>query len=95
MSAYLVFTKEKTLDSAELAIYQQQVAPTLKPFDVKRLVTNGPFEVLEGEAIEGIVITEFPTMAAARAWYGSPAYRDARVHRLKGAEYRCVLVEGV
>jgi uncharacterized protein (DUF1330 family) len=95
MSAYLVFTKEKTLDKAELAIYQKQVGPTLEPFDVKRLVANGPLEVLEGDSVEGVVITQFPTMEAAKAWYDSPAYRDARVHRQKGAEYRCVLVEGV
>ena len=95
MSAYLVFTKEKTLDPFELAIYQQQVPSTLEPFDVRRLVTNGQLEVLEGAPVEGVVITEFPTMEAAKAWYDSPAYRDARVHRLQGAEYRCVLVEGV
>jgi uncharacterized protein (DUF1330 family) len=95
MSAYLVFTKEKTLDPKELAIYHRQVAATLEPFDVKRLVASGPLTILEGEPVEAIVITEFPTMDAARAWYDSPAYQDARVHRLKGAEYRCVLVEGV
>jgi uncharacterized protein (DUF1330 family) len=87
MSAYLVFTKEKTLDPAELAIYQRQVPRTLEPFDVKRLVTNGPLEVLEGAPVEAVVITEFPTIEAARAWCDSPAYRDARVHRQKGAEY--------
>jgi uncharacterized protein (DUF1330 family) len=34
-------------------------------------------------------------MAAARAWYDSPAYEEARQHRFKGAEYRMLLVEGV
>jgi len=95
MSAYLVFTKEKTLDPAELVIYQRQVPRTLEPFDVRRLVTNGPFEVLEGGPVEGVVITEFPTMEAAKAWYDSPAYREAKMHRQKGAEYRCLLVEGL
>ena len=95
MSAYLVFTKEKTLDPAELVSYQRQVPRTLEPFDVRRLVTNGPVEVLEGAPVEGVVITEFPTMEAAKAWYDSPAYSEARVHRQKGAEYRCLLVEGL
>ena len=94
MSAYIVFTKEKTLDPTELAIYQRQVPRTLEPFDVRRLVTNGPLEVLEGGPVEGVVITEFPTMEAAKAWYDSPAYRDARVHHQKGAEYRCWLNDG-
>ena len=58
-------------------------------------MTNGPVEVLEGAPVEAVVITEFPTMEAAKAWYDSPAYSEARVHRHKGAEYRCLLVEGL
>jgi uncharacterized protein (DUF1330 family) len=95
MSAYLVFTKEKTLDAAELAIYKEKVAPTLKSVGLKILAAYGAQEVLEGDAIEGVVILEFPTAGAAKAWYDSPAYRDAREHRFKGANYRCVLVNGV
>ena len=37
---------------------------------------------------------EFPTTAAARAWYDSPAYKAAAEHRFKGAIFRVVLVEG-
>ena len=95
MSAYLVFTREKTLNAAELAIYQQKVAPTLGTYDLKTLVAYGRHEVLEGAPLEGVVIVEFPTVAAAKGWYNSPAYSEAREHRFKGAEYRCVLVEGV
>jgi len=95
MSAYMVFTREKTLDAAELAIYQREVGPTYDTFDFKMLVAFGRQEVLEGEPIEGVAIVEFPTMEAAKAWYESRAYRQAREHRLKGAETRCVLVQGV
>jgi len=42
-----------------------------------------------------VVLLKFPDMAAARAWYHSPAYQAAKVHRLKGAEYRVILVDGV
>jgi uncharacterized protein (DUF1330 family) len=38
---------------------------------------------------------EFPTIEAAKAWYDGPAYREAREHRFKGAEYRAVIVQGV
>jgi Domain of unknown function (DUF1330) len=31
----------------------------------------------------------------AKAWYNSPAYREAREHRFKGAEYRVVIVQGM
>ena len=95
MSAYLVFTRLKTLDPAELAIYQQEVLPTLGTYNLKTLVAYGKQETLEGPAVEGLVIAEFPSATDAKAWYDSPGYASAREHRFKGAEYTCVLVEGV
>jgi len=50
--------------------------------------------VLEGPATEGVAILRFPDMDAARAWYNSPAYKEAREHRFKGSEHRVLLVEG-
>jgi uncharacterized protein (DUF1330 family) len=41
------------------------------------------------------VIIEFPDIDAAKAWYNSPAYQDAKVHRLAGATYRVMVTEGV
>jgi uncharacterized protein (DUF1330 family) len=95
MSAYLVFTRERTLDAVELAIYQQQVVPTLNTYNLKLLAAYGSQEILEGDAVEGLVIIEFPNADDARGWYNSPAYQAAREHRFKGAQYRCVLVQGV
>jgi uncharacterized protein (DUF1330 family) len=95
MSAYLVFTREETIDPSELAIYKEKVVPTLGTFDLKILAAYGPHEVLEGEPTEGVVIVEFPTVELAKAWYTSPAYQAARVHRFKGSKYRCILVQGV
>jgi uncharacterized protein (DUF1330 family) len=43
----------------------------------------------------GAVLLEFPTMAAAKAWYDGPAYREARELRFKGADYRVVFFEGL
>ncbi|MDP9102679.1 MAG: DUF1330 domain-containing protein, partial [Pseudomonadota bacterium] len=36
-----------------------------------------------------------PDMAAARAWYDSPAYQVAKAHRVNGADYRVIFVEGL
>ena len=55
----------------------------------------GTHEDLEGPSTEGIVILEFPTREAAKAWYESSSYREVREHRFKGATYRVTLVEGV
>ena len=95
MSAYLVFTRDKTLDAHELAIYSATVPPTLAGHDVKIRALYGTHEDLEGPSTEGIVILEFPTREAAKAWYESSSYREVREHRFKGATYRVTLVEGV
>jgi uncharacterized protein (DUF1330 family) len=95
MSAYAIFTREKTLNQAEMDLYNQQVKATFAGHDIKFLAAYGPFEDLEGAPTEGTVIAEFPTMEAAKAWYDSPAYREVRTHRLNGAIYRATLVQGV
>lgn len=95
MATYIVFTRESTQDQGELDTYQQHVAATLAGHPVKVLAAYGPQQVLEGDAPEGVVIVEFPTTDAARAWYDSPAYQAVAQHRFKGARYRAVLVEGV
>jgi uncharacterized protein (DUF1330 family) len=95
MSAYLVFTREKTLDAKEFETYSKLAGPTLAGHPAEVLAFYGKHEDLEGPATEGTVILEFPDAAAAKAWYNSPAYTAARQHRLKGAEYRVSLVAGV
>ena len=95
MSAYVVFTREKTLDEAELKIYWDKIRATFAGHQVKVLVNYGRLEVLEGDPVEGVVIAEFPSFEAAKAWYESPAYQAIRPHRLKGAIYSGLVVEGV
>jgi uncharacterized protein (DUF1330 family) len=95
MSAYFIFTRDAILDQAEMDTYMQQVRSTFAGHDVKILAAYGPHEDVEGPPTNGTVIAEFPSVEAAKAWYDSPAYREVREHRFKGAAYRAVLVEGV
>jgi uncharacterized protein (DUF1330 family) len=95
MSAYIVFTREKTLDKLELATYSKDAPATLAGHAVKVLALNGSHEDLEGPSTEGTAIFEFPSIEAAKAWYNGSPYREVREHRLKGATYRVTLVEGV
>jgi uncharacterized protein (DUF1330 family) len=94
MAAYMVFTREKTTDAAELETYGKMAGAASAGHNMTPLVVYGKQEVLEGPQIEGVVVLSFPTAEEAKAWYNSPAYVAAREHRFKGAEYRCVLVEG-
>ncbi len=95
MASYIVFTRESTQDQSELDIYLAKAGKTFKGHPVKVLAAYGPQQGLEGQEPEGVVIVEFPSTEAARAWYDSAAYQELVQHRFKGASYRAVLVEGV
>ncbi|MEJ6002396.1 DUF1330 domain-containing protein [Paucibacter soli] len=59
-------------------------------------VRGGKVEVLEGEwAPERVVLLKFPSTEAARAFYDSPEYGQARQARAGAAVMRMVLIEGV
>jgi uncharacterized protein (DUF1330 family) len=95
MAAYVVFVRDRTNNPSELATYSQKVGSALVGHPVTVLAAYGRHEVLEGPAVEGVVILEFPSFDEAKAWYDSPAYREVREHRFKGADYRAVIVEGL
>lgn len=75
--------------------YSEKAKAARAGHDPQPLAFYGGFEVLEGSAMEGAVILRFPDMAAARAWYQSPAYQEARKHRFQGADYRVFIVDGL
>lgn len=95
MPAYAIFIKEKTIDPHELTIYNSKAGPSLDGHPAKVLSAYGGHVALEGPDHEGVVIVEFPTLEAAKAWYESPAYREAREYRFRGAQYRAMIVEGL
>jgi uncharacterized protein (DUF1330 family) len=95
MPAFMVFIREQTLDRAELEAYWAKIRATLEGHPIKILAAYGRHVTLEGPEVEGVVIAEFPTLEAARAWYDSPAYQEVAQHRFRGAIYRGLIVEGV
>ncbi len=95
MPAYIVLTREHTHNSEEMQRHSEKAKAAREGHDPQPLAFYGDVEVLEGSDMEGAVILRFPDMAAARAWYQSPAYQEARKHRFLGADYRVFLVEGI
>jgi uncharacterized protein (DUF1330 family) len=95
MVAYVIFTRESTTNQEEMDVYAGLAGPTLQGHPATPRVFYGAFELLEGPPLEGTVVLEFPSMAEARAWYHSPAYQAAAVHRKAGSVYRAFIVEGV
>ena len=95
MAAYAVFIRDRMKDPEEFAIYGKKAAAARGDHKMTPLAFYGDLEVLEGAPAEGVVIIQFPTMEEAKAWYDSPAYQEAKAHRLKGADYRVILVQGL
>ncbi len=60
-------------DAGKLAEYGPE-AKAAGGHPLKLLAPYGKIDLVEGERPEGAVIIEFPDMAAARAWYDSPAF---------------------
>ena len=61
------------------------------------LVRGGPHEVFEGDwQPSRMVLVEFPDLAAARVFYDSAKYREARAQRAGATEFfNMVVVQGV
>jgi uncharacterized protein (DUF1330 family) len=81
--------------NADVFDYLRRVQPTLDPFGGRFLVHGGPVEVLEGTWPGTLVILEFPSLEAARAWYGSPAYQEILPLRTNHIEGDVILIDGV
>jgi uncharacterized protein (DUF1330 family) len=95
MSAYVLFIRESAIhNQSEMDIYQHMNKDRPPDPKLTPLVVYGPMETLEGAAADGIVILQFPTVEDAKAWYNSPAYQAASLHRRKGADYRGFIVQG-
>ena len=95
MPAYVIFWREDPVrDPDEMAKYQNSTRSDPRQYHLKPLVVYGKSEAIEGDAPDGVVVLEFPTVEDAKAWYYSPDYQAAAVHRKNAADYRAVIVEG-
>ena len=94
MPAYMIFTRFRTRDAAEMETYSRMAGATFAGRSMKPVALYGRCEVVEGPGAETVAILEFSTFAEAKAWYDSPAYKEARVHRFRGADYGVMIVEG-
>jgi uncharacterized protein (DUF1330 family) len=95
MVAYAVFIRDRLRDPEMMRTYRDEVGATFVGHQATTRASHGAFEMLEGATMESVVITEFPSLAAARAWYDSEAYREVRRLRHLSADYRAFIVEGV
>lgn len=96
MPAYLIVYREGPVrDQAEVDEYHRQTRQMTGDFKLTPLVAYGAVQALEGTPPEAVIMLQFPTVEDARAWYENPIYQAALPHRLKSADYRSIIVEGL
>ena len=95
MPAYVIMIRDRMIDPEAMATYSELARKARSEGPPTPLAFYGITETWEGPEVDGLVILQFSDIGAARRWYQSPAYQDALPHRLRGAEYRVMLVDGV
>ena len=93
--AYVVVDMNVT-DPEKYRGYVALAGPSVEAGGGRFIVRGGATEVLEGDRVPNrVIILEFPDMEAARRWYDSPDYAEARAAREGAATGSFIAVEGV
>ena len=76
--------------------YRPLAASSVEQYGGRYLARGGASEVLEGNRVPNrLVVLEFPDGDAARRWYHSPEYTEAKATRDGAATGSFILVEGI
>ena len=95
MSAYVLVDVDVT-DAERYDRYRALAAPSVEQYGGRYIVRGGASEVLEGDRVPNrLVVLEFPDADAARRWYHSPEYVEAKATRAGAAVGSFILVEGM
>ena len=95
MAAYVIVDVDQT-DPERAARYRARSGPRVERHGGRFLARGGALTVLEGDwQPERLVVIEFESTAAARAWYDSDDYGEARAERQGAGAWRMVVVEGL
>ena len=96
MPAYIVVHVEVTDPQTFARDYAPGVPATVEKYGGRYLARGGDMEVLEGDwAPHRVVISEFPTVEQAKAWWASDEYRELKGVRHRTARSNMVVVQGV
>ena len=94
MPAYVLADITVT-DPGRYEDYKPLSSAAAEKYGGRFVARGGATQVLEGDWPAGrFVMIEFPDTEAARRWYDSPEYREARAVRQEASTGRLLLVEG-
>jgi uncharacterized protein (DUF1330 family) len=95
MKGYAVGNLRHVVMGPPIVAYLERIDATLAPFGGRFLIHGGEKTVVEGAWSADLIVIEFPDMNRARAWYGSPAYRQILPLRADNSEGDVMLISGV
>ena len=93
MTCYAIGHLREVAMGPEIVAYLEAIDATLAPFSGRFAIHGGQKHMLEGTFVGDLIAIAFPDMAAARAWYASPAYQDIRPLRTRNAVGEVFLIE--
>jgi uncharacterized protein (DUF1330 family) len=94
MAAYLIY-RAMVNDAEAYAAYMAETPGIIAQFGGRFVARRGRTETLEGEPEQRrTIIVEFENFEAAKAFYDSPVYAQARVLRADAAEVQIVITDG-
>jgi uncharacterized protein (DUF1330 family) len=95
MPAYVIVETDVT-DPERYERYKAAATEAVVAAGGRYVVRGGELDVLEGDwRPSRLVVLEFADLAAARRWYDSEQYRQARELRAGAARLNLVAVQGV
>lgn len=95
MAAYLIVKTDVT-DPERFEKYREAAPPVIEQYGGRYLVRGGATEALEGNPDEArMVVLEFDSVEAAKAFWNSPEYGEAKKLRQGAANFDVLLVEGL
>jgi uncharacterized protein (DUF1330 family) len=95
MAAYVIVETDVT-DPERYERYRAAATEAVVAAGGRYVVRGGALDVLEGAwEPSRLVVLEFDDLAAARRWYDSEGYRQARQLREGAARLRMVAVQGL
>jgi uncharacterized protein (DUF1330 family) len=95
MPAYVIVDSDVT-DPERYEQYKIRTPAAVDAGGGRFLARGGEVTVLEGDwQPSRVVVLEFEDVAAARRWYESEAYQEARTFREGAASFHMIVVPGV
>ena len=95
MTAYVIVETDVT-DPEQYQQYMAASPAAIAAGGGRFLVRGGELAVLEGDwSPSRLVVLEFEDLEAAKRWYDSAIYQEARKLRAGAANFRAIAVQGV